>query len=80
MKALEKIYELWGETQSDTSDVIHKWCELNAYLYKVCPDSVRDNIETGVMEYGKLLEKQAFLAGFMQAFQIWAETYDSLKM
>lgn len=75
MKELEKIYELWSAAQSDTSDVIHKWCDLDAYLYDTCTDAARENIEDYMMEYGKVLEKQSFIAGFKQAFKMWEEIY-----
>lgn len=75
MKELEKIYELWSNEQSDTSDIIHKWCDLDAYLYDTCSDGVRENIEDYIIEYGKSLEKQSFIAGFVQAFQMWEEIY-----
>lgn len=73
MKELEKIYELWSNEQSDNSDIIHKWCDLNSYLCDTCSDSVRENIENYILEYGKLLEEQSFISGFKLAFRLWTE-------
>ena len=73
MKKLEKIYEVWSMNHSDTADILRKWCELDTYLYDVCADSIRENIEDYIMECGKLLEKQSFISGFELAFQLWAE-------
>lgn len=73
MKELEKIYEAWSDTQSDIPDIIHKWCDLDVYLYDTCADTVRETIEDHIMEYGKMLEKQSFLSGFNMAFCLWAE-------
>lgn len=75
MKELEKIYELWSNEQADTSDIIHKWCDLDLYLYDTCPDTVREKLEDYIMEYGKMLEKQSFIAGFIQAFRMWEDVY-----
>ncbi|MDO4343926.1 MAG: hypothetical protein Q4C50_03890 [Eubacteriales bacterium] len=76
-KELERIYEQWTQVQSDSSEVIHKWCEIEKFLYVNCEDECRESIEDYVMDYGKMLEKQSFIAGFVQAFQIWMEIYNS---
>lgn len=67
MKELEKIYEAWNAVQDDNSDIIQKWRDLEIYLYHTCPDRSRERIEDYIMEYGKLLEKQSFIAGFGHA-------------
>lgn len=73
MREMEKIYELWSETQTDTVQIRQKWKELERDLNDRNQENQLEKLEEEVLDYGKLLEKQAFLAGFAEAFRIWRE-------
>ena len=73
MKELEIIYEAWGEFHKDNSELIHKWCEIDEFLYAKCSDEIREVIEDYLNEYGVQREQQAFIAGFKKAFHLFLD-------
>ena len=70
---MEKLYELWSETQTDSVQIRKKWSEIARDLSDRNSEKQLEKLEEEVLDYGKLLEKQAFLAGFAEAFRIWRE-------
>ncbi len=70
---MEKLYELWSETQTDSVQIRKKWSEIARDLSDRNSEKQLEKLEEEVLNYGKLLEKQAFLAGFAEAFRIWRE-------
>lgn len=79
MNELQKLYELWSTEQSDNSSVKNAWCEIMEYLYQNCSETIREEIAAFLLDFGKLTEQQAFLAGFRQAFLLCVETMTSNK-
>lgn len=73
MREMEKLYELWSETQTDSVQIRKKWSEIARDLSDRNSEKQLEKLEEEVLNYGKLLEKQAFLAGFAEAFRIWRE-------
>lgn len=73
MREMEKLYELWSETQTDSVQIRKKWSEIARDLSDRNSEKQLEKLEEEVLDYGKLLEKQAFLAGFAEAFRIWRE-------
>ncbi|MDO4322788.1 MAG: hypothetical protein Q4C61_09700 [Lachnospiraceae bacterium] len=77
MNELQKIYELWSTEQSDNSSIKNAWCEIMQYLHENCSETIREEIATFILDFGKLTEQQAFTAGFQQAFILWAQIISS---
>ena len=73
MREMEKLYELWSGTQTDSVQIRKKWSEIARDLSDRNSEKQLEKLEEEVLNYGKLLEKQAFLAGFAEAFRIWRE-------
>lgn len=73
MREMEKLYELWSETQTDEVQIRQKWREIEENLKSVSTKKQLEKLEEEVQSYGALLEKQAFFAGFAEAFRIWKE-------
>ena len=73
MSEVEVVYECWSEFHKDDRKIIEKWNELEKYLQEQCSESVREKIETFLLDYGTAREHQGFLAGYKRAFRLWVE-------
>lgn len=73
MNELMKMYEIWNEEKTENPAVIKVWCNLLEMLYEVCSEKDRENLANYVMEYGRQIEKDAFLSGYIAAFNLWVD-------
>lgn len=74
MKELEKIYENWSLNQKDGRKTKKKWEGMHRYLYGKCLE--REMLENKISDYSLEVEKQAFIAGYKQAFRLLMEVAD----
>lgn len=77
MNELEKLYTLWSENQTDsieTKDTMESIFQgLTAYL----PEEKSEDTIFKIYEYSLKIEKQAFIAGYKQAFLLMLEIINS---
>ena len=73
MRTLEKIYKLWADSQSDSSEIIQLWCKLDAYLQALSLIHISEPTKNFLMDYSQRIEHQAFLAEFEEAFWLWED-------
>lgn len=73
MDELQKLYDGWSEEHSPGPEVKVAGCKMLEYLYEHCTDTVREELASMIIEYGRLSEQNAFLSGYRQAFLLWME-------
>lgn len=73
MDVMQKIYEQWEEEYGTSPATKEKGCKILEYLYIHCTESVREEVMSMVVEYGRGIERNAFLSGYRQAFELWQE-------
>lgn len=80
MNELYKLYEAWcRENTIDTPDIREKYSEILEYLYENCSDTIREEISTFILDFSHLAEKQAFIAGYRQAFLLWFNILNTIE-
>lgn len=70
---IKKIYELWSEEKTANPEVMKIGRAILEILYEVCSEKDRENISSHVIEYGLLIEKEAFVSGYIAAFNLWVD-------
>lgn len=70
---IKKIYELWSEEKTANPKVLKEGRKILEILYEVCSEKDRENISSHVIEYGLLIEKEAFVSGYIAAFNLWVD-------
>ena len=79
MNEIQKIYNMWSEYRTENSKIKNAWTQALDYMYEHCSEIARDEIAGYMIEYGRLIEEQAFIAGYKQAFQLWSEIIGNKK-
>jgi hypothetical protein len=75
---INKLFNSWNDDNlPDNADIQEKFCQILEYLYDTCPDAVREDISTYILEFSELTEQAAYEAGFRQAFLLWTEILTS---
>ena len=77
MNELEKLYTLWSENQTDSNEIKETLEDILQDLTAYLPEEESENIVFGIYEYSLKIEKQAFIAGYKQAFLLMLEIINS---
>lgn len=73
MQKLTNIYESWSEQQADGKEILDAWKEIATLLSEYFSYDKKEALETKIFDYCKLVEQQAFFAGYMQASSLMLE-------
>lgn len=75
MNELIEIFESWNDTHVDTLEVKEAWGKMGIILSKNLSDEFIEELITYILEYSRLLEKQAFTSGYGKCFSLLLELY-----
>lgn len=71
MNQIEKLFKLWNDEHADAPSIRKLYCQLLEYLYENCPEPVREEIASQVLDFSIQAEQEAYAAGFRECFSIW---------
>lgn len=71
MNTFEKLFKLWNDEHGDSLNTRELYCRLLEYLYENCPEPVREEIASQILDFSMQAEQEAFAAGFRECFAIW---------
>lgn len=73
MNELEKLYTLWSENQTDSKEIKELLENISQDLNAYFSEEESDKIIFKIYDYSLKTEKQAFIAGYRQAFLLMLE-------
>lgn len=75
MKKLDKLYELWGEAQTDASEAEQILNHILSRIPETQRREISEDLHTCIWDFGLKLERRAFIGGFREAFLLLSEVF-----
>lgn len=75
MKKLDKLYELWGEAQTDASEAEQILNHILSQIPETQCREISEDLHTGIWDFGLELERRAFIGGFREAFLLLSKVF-----
>ncbi|MDO5539207.1 MAG: hypothetical protein Q4F83_03930 [Eubacteriales bacterium] len=77
MKKMDKLYELWGEAQTDTAEAEQLLNHILSQIPETQNKEISEDLHTCIWDFGLALERRAFIGGFREAFLLLSEIFQN---